>query len=153
MSTESQPSPALEAAARRRRELRDALMSLEDAISSPVRTPESWRELVAGRLDALDRAFADHVTETEREGGLYDEVEAMDVHVTSRARRLREEHPVLRRNIDDMVARFAAPFPEGTDLAVVRDDVQRLMGKIVRHRQAGSDLVWEAYAIDIGTAG
>jgi hypothetical protein len=35
----------------------------------------------------------------------------------------------------------------------VRDDLQRLMGRIVRHRQGGADLVWEAYAIDIGGAG
>ena len=31
--------------------------------------------------------------------------------------------------------------------------LQRLMGQIVRHRQHGADLVWEAYAIDIGDIG
>jgi len=35
----------------------------------------------------------------------------------------------------------------------VRDDLQRLLGRIVRHRQHGADLVWEAYAVDIGSAG
>ena len=55
--------------------------------------------------------------------------------------------------IGDVVDRCAAPFVAGTDLDALRDDVQRLMGRIVRHRQHGSDLVWEAYAIDIGGAG
>jgi hypothetical protein len=31
-----------------------------------------------------------------------------------------------------------------------RDDVQRLLGEIVRHRQHGADLVYEAYHVDIG---
>jgi hypothetical protein len=153
MSSEPHPSPALEAAARRRRELRDALFSLEEAISSPVRTPESWRAFVAERLDALQHAFDEHVAETEGAGGLYDELEEMDINVVSTARRLREEHPQLRALIEAQMARFSAPFPEGADLGKIRDDVQRLMGRIVRHRQAGSDLVWQAYAVDIGTAG
>jgi hypothetical protein len=153
MSTEPHASPALEAAARRRRELRAALISLEEAISSPVRTPESWRLFVAERLGALQHAFADHVAETERPGGLYDELEDMDMHVVSTARRLREEHPQLGVVIEAEMTRFSVPFPDGTDLGAIRDDVQRLMGRIVRHRQAGSDLVWQAYAVDIGTAG
>jgi hypothetical protein len=31
-----------------------------------------------------------------------------------------------------------------------RDDLQRLIGAVVRHRQKGADLVWEAYNVDIG---
>jgi hypothetical protein len=31
-----------------------------------------------------------------------------------------------------------------------RDDLQRLIGKVIRHRQKGADLVWEAYNVDIG---
>jgi hypothetical protein len=32
----------------------------------------------------------------------------------------------------------------------MREDVQRLLGRIVHHRQLGADLVWEAYNLDIG---
>ena len=31
-----------------------------------------------------------------------------------------------------------------------RDDLQRFIGKVIRHRQQGADLVWEAYNVDIG---
>jgi hypothetical protein len=131
----------------------DALVGLEDAASSPVSDAERWREGVAARLEALRDAFADHVAETEGPGGLYDEMEEIAPHVQGKARRLREEHPPLTDAISDAVDRFGVPFTEGTDLDALRDDLQRLMGRIVSHRQHGSDLVWEAYAIDIGGAG
>ena len=31
-----------------------------------------------------------------------------------------------------------------------RDDLQRFIGRVIRHRQRGADLVWEAYNVDIG---
>ena len=53
----------------------------------------------------------------------------------------------------DAAARFAGPFTEWTYLDAVRDDMQRLMGRVVRHRSHGADLVWAAYELDIGGAG
>jgi len=153
VNQEHQATQALEAAARRRRELRDALVELENAVSSPARDSERWREGVAARLAVLREAFADHVAETEGAGGLYDEMEDIAPHVQGKARRLREEHPPLTSAVIDAIARFAAPLPEGTDLDAIRDDLQRLMGRFIRHRQHGADLVWEAYALDIGGAG
>ena len=153
MNQEQQATQALEAAARRRRELRDALVVLEDAVASAVYDSEHWRRRVAARLAALREAFAEHVAETEATGGLYDEMEEIAPHVQGKARRLREEHPPLTSAIVDAVARFAAPFPVGTDLDALRDDLQRLMGRLIRHRQHGADLVWEAYQLDIGGAG
>ena len=153
MNQEQQATQALEAAARRRRELRDALVVLEDAVASSVHDPERWRLRVAARLLGLREAFAEHVAETEATGGLYDEMEEIAPHVHGKARRLREEHPPLTSAIVDAVARFDTPFPEATDLNALRDDLQRLMGRLIRHRQHGADLVWEAYQLDIGGAG
>ncbi len=153
MNQEQQATQALEAAARRRRELRDALVVLEDAVASSVHDPERWRLGVAARLLGLREAFADHVAETEATGGLYDEMEEIAPHVQGKARRLREEHPPLTSAIVDAVAGFDTPFPEATDLNALRDDLQRLMGRLIRHRQHGADLVWEAYQLDIGGAG
>ena len=153
MNQEHQATQALEAAARRRRELRDALVELENAVSSPAQDAERWREGVAARLVALQDAFSEHVAETEGSGGLYDEMEEIAPHVRGKARRLREEHPPLTLAVVDTAARFAAPFPEGTDFDAIRDEMQRLMGRFIRHRQHGADLVWEAYALDIGSAG
>jgi hypothetical protein len=153
VNQEQQATQALEAAARRRRELRDALVVLEDAAASSVHDPERWRLGVAARLLGLREAFAEHVAETEATGGLYDEMEEIAPHVHGKARRLREEHPPLTGAIVDAIARFDTPFPEATDLNALRDDLQRLMGRLIRHRQHGADLVWEAYQLDIGGAG
>ena len=153
MNQEQQATQALEAAARRRRELRDALVVLEDAVASSVHDPERWRLGVTARLLGLREAFAEHVAETEAAGGLYDEMEEIAPHVQGKARRLREEHPPLTGAIGDAIARFDMPFPEATDLNELRDDLQRLMGRLIRHRQHGADLVWEAYQLDIGGAG
>ena len=99
MNVEHQATQALEAAARRRRELRDALMALEDTVASSVHDADRWRRLVAARITALGEAFAEHVAETEAPGGLYDEMEEVAPHMQGKARRLREEHPPLTRAI------------------------------------------------------
>jgi hypothetical protein len=153
MTTEPQPTPALEAAARRRRELREALVAFEGALSSPRRDVETWRRAVVERLDGLQSAFAEHVLETEQPGGLYDEMALLAPHVSPRARRLREEHPRVSAALDEAKGRLEAGLPADADVDAIRDDLQRLMGRIVRHRQGGADLVWEAYAVDIGAAG
>jgi hypothetical protein len=149
---EQQLTPALEAAAQRRREVREALVSVEEAISSPAVEPDHWRARVGVTLAELDEAFEHHIAETEHPGGLYEEMERLASHLSGKARRLRDEHPLIRASIAAERARLEVPLPvEAID--PVRDDLQRLLGRIIRHRQHGADLVWEAYAIDIGAAG
>jgi hypothetical protein len=36
------------------------------------------------------------------------------------------------------------------DLTALREEATALMGLLVRHRQTGSDLVFEAYEVDLG---
>ncbi len=39
------------------------------------------------------------------------------------------------------------------DPLALREEVTTLMGQLVRHRQSGSDLVFEAYEVDLGGSG
>jgi hypothetical protein len=39
------------------------------------------------------------------------------------------------------------------DLPAFREEVTTLMGQLVRHRQKGADLVYEAYDVDLGGSG
>jgi len=153
MTSEPHPTPALEAAARRRRELREALVAFEEALSSPIRDRVTWRAEVADALEALGHAFEDHVTETEASGGLYEEMRDLAPQLGGKARRLREEHPAITVALAGASAGLAAPLADDADVDEARDELQRLMGRIVRHRQHGADLVWEAYRVDIGDAG
>lgn len=153
MTDDQQLTPALEAAARRRRELREALVAFEDALASPFRDIESWRREVAEHLENLRHAFAVHVEETEQPGGLYEEMANLAPHVAARAKRLRADHPRIVEALAEGAARLQGPLASEADVDAVRDDLERIMIRIVRHRQGGADLVWEAYAVDIGAAG
>jgi exonuclease VII large subunit len=153
MTNEPSPTPALEAAARRRRELRDALVAFEDALASPIRDRVSWRAEAADALAHLARAFDEHVAETEGRGGLYEEMSETAPHVAAKANRLREEHPQIAASLAEAARALSTPLPDEAAIDALRDELQRVMGRIVRHRQHGADLVWEAYAVDIGNAG
>ena len=145
-------SPTLAETARRRADLREALVDVEQAISRPAvgREPD-WAKGVLLRLEALAHAIDEHIEITERTEGLYDEISAKAPHLATKMDRLREEHPVLRERTKALVAKLqSTEIGPAWPLGEARDDLQRLLGQIVRHRQLGSDLVWEAYNLDIG---
>jgi hypothetical protein len=145
-------SPTLAETARRRADLRDALVDVEQAISRPAvgREPE-WTKGVVLRLEGLAHAIEEHVEITERPEGLYDEISTKAPHLATKMDRLREEHPVLRDRTQVLLTKLqTTAIGPAWPLDEARDDLQRLLGQIVRHRQLGSDLVWEAYNLDIG---
>ena len=145
-------SPTLAETARRRADLRDALVDVEQAISRPAvgREPE-WAKGVVLRLEGLAHAIEEHVEITERPEGLYDEISTKAPHLATKIDRLREEHPVLRERTQALLTKLQTKaIGPAWPLDEARDDLQRLLGQIVRHRQLGSDLVWEAYNLDIG---
>jgi hypothetical protein len=149
---ESELSPTLAETAKRRADLHQALVAVEKATSRAAAGREAdWTKEVVLRLEDLSHAIAEHVQVTERPGGLYDEICSRAPHLSGKIDRLRDEHPVMQRGTDELVSRFRSTEPGGDwPLEEARDDLQRLLGRLVRHRQLGSDLVWEAYNLDIG---
>ncbi len=139
-------------ARRRRADLHAALVDLEEAISSPaVGRIESWTADVAKHLHGLLATIDEHIEGTERVGGLYDEIQARAPRLTGQIDRLRDEHPVMRERTRHLAERLEAQgVADDWPLDDARDDVQRVLGEIVRHRQHGADLVYEAYHVDIG---
>ncbi|HEY6567573.1 MAG TPA: hemerythrin domain-containing protein, partial [Actinomycetota bacterium] len=97
-------------------------------------------------------AFEQHVLVTERPGGLYEEIIMRAPRLDGTIRRLKDEHPEIGEKVDEMLTRLdqaeigSAAWP----LEDARDDLQRFIGIVIRHRQKGADLVWEAYNVDIG---
>lgn len=149
---ESELSPTLAETAKRRADLHQALVAVEQATSRAAAGREAdWTKEVVLRLEDLSHAITEHIEVTERDGGLYDEICGLAPHLSGKIDRLREEHPVMQRGTDDLTSKFRASEPGGDwSLEDARDDLQRLLGRLVRHRQLGSDLVWEAYNLDIG---
>ncbi len=145
-------SPTLEEARKRRADLHHALVEVEEAISGPALGREAdWTREVVHRLGVLREVLEEHIEVTERAEGLYDEILAKAPRLSGPVQRLKDEHPVLRDGTSELITRLRTT-PIGTvwSLEDARDDVQRLLGRIIKHRQHGADLIWEAYNLDIG---
>ncbi|HUL84429.1 MAG TPA: hypothetical protein VLX89_02805 [Actinomycetota bacterium] len=153
MEPDEQLSSALDEARARRKTLHDALVHLEEAISSPAanRIP-NWTATVLKEMIETRDAFDQHVFVTEKPDGLYDEILERAPRLTGNVRRLREEHPEIVAASHELIARLEQVEIGSEEWPVdkARDDLQRFIGSVIRHRQRGADLVWEAYNVDIG---
>ncbi|HLB62692.1 MAG TPA: hemerythrin domain-containing protein [Actinomycetota bacterium] len=148
-------TPKLEEAAKRRGELHDALVALEDAISGPAAGRiDAWRQAVAQAMHRLRDAFDEHVEVTEQQGGLYEEIIQRAPQFAGKVQRLHYDHPEIQELLRALSVRLEGDDLErGWEVDEAREEIQQLLGRIVRHRQKGSDLVWEAYNVDIGGTG
>jgi hypothetical protein len=153
MDPEQPITPALSEAKQRRATLHDAIVHLELAISSPAAGRISeWTARVSKEMIGVRDAFEQHIMATEKPGGLYEEIIMRAPRLDGTVRRLKDEHPGISEQIEQMVVRLDTQ-EIGTDawpLDTARDDLQRFIGTVIRHRQRGADLVWEAYNVDIG---
>ncbi len=152
MAHEQEPTRAFEEAARRRADLHHALVDVERAISSPAAGRlDTWIGDVVKQLSILLDSIDEHIEVTERPEGLYEEILRRAPRLSSQVDRLRAEHPPLRAGTTELIERLhSTTVGRDWPLDEARDDAQRLLGKIVKHRQRGADLVWEAYNLDIG---
>jgi hypothetical protein len=145
-------TPTLAETARRRADLHHALVELEQAISRPAVGRESdWSKDVLRRLQNLAHTLDEHIEVTERPNGLYAEISSKSPRLANQMQLLKEEHPEIREATTKLTARLEeTPIGEAWPLSEARNDLQRLLGRLSRHRQLGADLVWEAYNLDIG---
>jgi hypothetical protein len=153
MEPEKKLTPALGEARKRRQTLHDAIVQLEMGISSPAAgRVADWGGQVTKDMVGVRDAFDQHLIATEKPGGLYEEIMERAPRLAGTVKRLQEEHPAIEGAIAKLLARLEAGEvdSEAWPLDRARDDLQRLIGSVVRHRQKGADLVWEAYNVDIG---
>jgi hypothetical protein len=150
--TEREFTPTLREVQRRRADLHQALIDVEQAISGPAGARlDSWVADVTKQLGAMLTTIDEHIEVTERLGGLYEEIQQRAPHLSNQVGRLHAEHPTMRAETLELLDRFENdPVGDAWPVDAARDDVQRLLGRVVRHRQHGADLVWEAYNLDIG---
>lgn len=138
-------SHALEAAAAKRVELKQALSVAETATSAPTGEP-GWDVRLLAALRQLQTALYQHVEEVEAPDGLLTELTSTAPRLANQIAHVRDEHPVLCRQMAEAIGRLEG----SSNPASVRDEVTDLLMAIVRHRQKGADLVYEGYNVDIG---
>lgn len=121
---------------------------VESAIAAPVPGREDgWREDLHRQLSAMGDALAQHIVTTEDAGGLLDEILEAAPRLAHRVERARADHERITAGVVD-----AQEAVRSASVDDVRDRVVSVLGELIRHRQLGSDLVFEAFNVDIEAA-
>ena len=140
----------LEELRRHRAELRESISAREDARAAPAAGDRvRWAQRVHVAVVELAGDLREHVDLTEGPDGLYREVLTTTPRLSGAVDALTREHVLIRGQVDSLLARVGASDVVA-DVDRVRDLGTALLGRLVRHRQRGSDLVFEAYEFDIG---
>ena len=147
----SQPDQAfLDELRRRRAELRESMSALEDALAAPASADQArWAQRVHVSLVELSGDFREHIDITEAPGGLYHDLLRTSPRLSGAVNGLIREHVMISGQVEHLLGQVTAP-DHIEDVDRVRDLGTALLGRLVRHRQRGSDLVYEAYEFDIG---
>jgi len=148
---------------RRRAELLESITALEQALAAPAPGRQMrWAERVYAALVELSGDFQDHVGLTEGPNGLYSRTIFSSPRLAGACERLTKDHVRLTTLIEGVIAlvgqadgSFAHTDPMLADPTLGDPDVVREQGSVlltalVRHRQRGADLLYEAYSVDIG---
>jgi hypothetical protein len=149
MASQSVPEP-MGLARTRRAELLAVITALESALAAPAGDPV-WSARLQARTDQLAGAFDDHVQATEGPDGMYADILRTAPRLRFGVDRLATEHYDIRVAISDLgklIDDLTGAAPD--DVGRIRDEGVNLLARLVRHRQRGADLVFEAYAQDIG---
>jgi len=140
----------LDAVRVRRAELREALDALERALAAPAAgRAVIWGEAVHASAIGLADDFGAHIEVTEGPGGLYDAILSGDLRLANAVAVLTAAHGVIAVEIAELVANSAAPVTSD-DVDALRERGTKLLGHLIRHRQRGADLIYEAFESDIG---
>ena len=141
-------SRALEAAAQKRLDLKQALSKVEVAAASPS-GHAGWRDDLATSMAGLRQALDDHIAEAESADGILPEIVSLAPRLSNQAKAVADEHPVLCRQTDRIIQALAGHPP----VEDIRKEILGLLLAIAGHRQKGADLVYESYQVDIGGGG
>jgi hypothetical protein len=144
-------SPAgLDEVRRRRAELGEAIAGVRAALAADAEPdPATWCARLHTSLVALDRDVAIHITVTEGPDGLHQAILAGDLRLANQVDALAAEHPPIAAEVAEVRVHTAAP-PDVTGIDSLREQVGAMIETLVRHRQRGADLVYEAFHTDIG---
>jgi hypothetical protein len=127
--------------------LRTAIGLVESALASPAPgRAKAWSEDLRQQLEELSVALEQHIVTTESSTGLLADIETIAPRLAHRVEVTRRDHVRLRAELTNVLVSLPA---DDDRIVAVRDRVVDVLTGLVRHRQAGADLVYEAYNVEI----
>lgn len=149
---------SLKAARARRDEMRDVILALESALAAPAPgRVDEWVDDVRAALARVRDEVTDHVSATEEPDGFLSQIVEDAPRLASTVARLRADHEAIGEQVRQAQQHLDAGPPAGDDADAWVSETRRclleLLGSLVRHRQTGADLIYEAYHYDIGGEG
>lgn len=143
-------SDSLEQARDRRAGLRSTIDKVERSLARPAHGPlDEWSRDLSEQLTLMSAALDQHIAVTEDKDGLLADILEAAPRLAHLIDHARTDHRRLRAELDEVL--LSLPVDRG-GVAEVREAVTGLLGELVRHRQTGADLVYEAYQVDIDAA-
>jgi len=139
----------LETVRRRRAELRESIAMVRAAIAGPPDSPVVWGERVQQEVARLALDFVEHIDVTEGAGGLHETIVVNSPRLQHAVDVLTAEHDEMEADIAELVMAVEPPvMARDVEAVTVRTTI--LLDRLVKHRQRGADLVYEAFQQDLG---
>ena len=130
----------------RRDALGAAMQALETTVARSAAAP-GWAGGVGAAIAEVRRALEAHIADVEGPDGLLEEILDLAPRLAHMTQEIEDEHDTLLES----VIRVEKAVDRDADPRATRRAVISLLGGLVIHRQRGSDLIYEAYNVDIGT--
>jgi hypothetical protein len=143
----------LERVRAQRAELGESMVALQTALDLPAGLGATWRGRVRAALMELAHDLRDHVELTESAGGFYDDILTKAPRLSRAVDDQKAEHAALLAEVERLLAERDGGMPTSDAVGAHREAATRLLGMLVRHRQKGSDLTYQAYEVDLGGMG
>jgi hypothetical protein len=142
--------PNLEAVRARRQSLRSAMGAFEAALAMPAAGRIAlWSQQLEPTLLALESCVRDHVSATEGPDGFHNDIVTAAPRLHHQVGLLVLDHRRIAELIEQLAPALQHARTEG-QVGGIREQGTALLGLLAKHRQRGSDLIYEAYQTDLG---
>jgi hypothetical protein len=122
------------------------MQQVELAAAAPS-AKESWLGDLQQSLRQLEIEFTTHVDRVQAPDGLLEGIVDTAPRLQLVVERTRENHAAVSRSIAEALEMTRSEDATHDD---IREATMAVLVALARHRQKGADLIYNAYAIDIG---
>jgi hypothetical protein len=122
---------------------------LQSALADAVDSPVVWGERVQQEVARLALDFVEHIDVTEGVAGLHETIVESAPRLRRKVDGLTAEHDEIEADIAELAQAAEAPVM-ARDVETIKVRGTMLLDRLIKHRQRGADLVYEAFELDLG---